>query len=385
MEFKDMSVAELQERKLQIASEIDVEGADLDALEAEARSINAELEARAAEEAKKVELRNFVATSAEIPVVDEVPKTEERGTKMDIKEFRNSVEYVNAYADYIKSGKDEECRSLLTTNVGEGGTLPVPEIVTTAIQTAWERSNIMGRVRATNLRGNVKVGFELSATGAVVHTEGAAAPQEEVITLGIVTMIPQTIKKWISISDEALAMGGAEFLAYIYDEITYRIAQKCEELLIALIAGLPQTATATSVSADKITAAPALGTVANAIAHLSSAATNPIVAMNRLTWAKFKEVEYAGSYPVNPFEGLEVVFTEELPAYDTASAGAVYAIVGDFYGAQANYPEGEAIRIKMNDLSRAKEDIVEFVGRRYVGLGVTRDKHFTLIAKGSNG
>lgn len=379
MELKEMSVAELQERKSQIISETHLEDADLDALESEMDSINNELKVRAAEESKKAELRKKVATM-DLPVVDEVPKTEERGSKMDLKELRNSKEYVDAYASYIKTGKDEECRSLLTTNV-EGGVLPVPEIVTSTIQTAWERSDIMGRVRSTTLRGNVKIGFELSATDATVHVEGAAAPAEEEITLGIVTMIPQTIKKWISISDEALAMGGAEFLAYIYDEITYRIAKACENAIVEIIARLPQTATAVSVSAAEVEAEPALGTVATALANLSSAAANPIVVMNRLTWAAFKAAEYAGNFPVDPFEGLEVVFTEGLPSYDAAQGGEVYAIVGDFYGAQANYPEGEAIRIRMNDLSRAKEDIVEFVGRRYVGLGVTKDKYFALIAK----
>lgn len=385
MELREKTVAELQERKLAIATEIDVDGADLDALETEIRAINEELERRAAEEAKKVELRKFVATATDVPVIDESPKVEEREKKMDVKEIRNSKAYIDAYANYIKTGKDEECRSILTVNAEEGGILPVPEIVTSSIQTAWERSDIMSRVRSTSLRGNIKVGFELSATGAVIHKEGTEAPEEEQITLGIVTMIPETVKKWISVSDEALAMGGAEFLSYIYDELTYRIAKTCEETLIGLITSLPQAATATSVSAAKVSAAPALGTIAKAMANLSSDASNPVVTMNKLTWAKFKEAEYAGQFPVNPFEGLEVVYSDALPAYDTASANAVYAIVGDYIGAQANYPEGEAIRIKMNDLSRAKEDMVEFIGRRYVGMGITRDRHFALLTKPANG
>ncbi|MBQ1570987.1 MAG: hypothetical protein IIZ78_07690, partial [Clostridiales bacterium] len=61
MEIKDMTVEQLEERKNAIVAELDNEGADLDALEAEVRSIKEELEARAAEEAKKVEIRKTVA------------------------------------------------------------------------------------------------------------------------------------------------------------------------------------------------------------------------------------------------------------------------------------------------------------------------------------
>ena len=33
-------------------------------------------------------------------------------------ELRNSEKYINAYAEYVKTGKEEEIRSLLTENVG---------------------------------------------------------------------------------------------------------------------------------------------------------------------------------------------------------------------------------------------------------------------------
>ena len=61
MNFKEMSIEDLETRKSAIASEIETDGADLDALEEEVRGINAELEARKAEEAKKAEIRSAVA------------------------------------------------------------------------------------------------------------------------------------------------------------------------------------------------------------------------------------------------------------------------------------------------------------------------------------
>ena len=75
MELKEMTVEQLEERKNAIVAELDNEGADLDALENEVRSIKAELESRANEEAKKVEIRKTVA-EAQAPVVEKV--TEEK-------------------------------------------------------------------------------------------------------------------------------------------------------------------------------------------------------------------------------------------------------------------------------------------------------------------
>ena len=44
MEFANKTIEELEARKLAIASEMDAEGADLDALTDEVRRINAEME-----------------------------------------------------------------------------------------------------------------------------------------------------------------------------------------------------------------------------------------------------------------------------------------------------------------------------------------------------
>lgn len=373
MNFADKETSWLEARKVEIEGLIDTDGADLNALEEEARAINAELKNRKEKAQQKQEIRNMV-TAGKGTVVE---KEEER-TMPTEKEIRNSNAYINAYANYIKTGKADECRALLSANAS--GYVPVPDIVDARIRTAWERSRIMDLVNKTNLKGNVKVGFELSATGAVVHTEGTDAPAEEVLTLGIVTMVPESIKKWITVSDEALDLTGEEFLNYIYDEIAYQIAKKAESELINIIKSLPAAATATSVSANAITAAPAVDTVAKAAGEAHG--SNLKVAMHRSTWAAFKAAQYAANYAIDPFEGLEVIYTDALPAYAAASTGEVYMIVGDFFeGAQANFPATNGIEIKVDNLSLAEKDLVKFVGREFVGLGAVADKRFTLIKK----
>jgi HK97 family phage major capsid protein len=251
------------------------------------------------------------------------------------------------------------------------------------VKTAWDKEEIMSLVRKTELKGNIKINFEISGSDAVVHTEGGEAVPEEQLVEGIVTIVPAFIKKWISVSDEVLGLRGEAFLNYIYDELTHKIAKKAADQLVGIIAALPQTATATSPAADKITVAPAADTVAQAFGHLSDEAANPVIIMNKLTYAEFKAVQYANNYGVDVFEGLQVKFNNTLPAYSTANAGQVYMIVGDLgEGTDANFPNGIGnIEFTFDALTKKKEDLVEILGKEYVGLGVITNKAFTLVAK----
>ena len=377
MEIKEMTVEQLEERKTAIVAELDNEGADLDALETEVRSIKEELESRAAEEEKKVEIRKTVA-EVKAPVVMEKVE-EETKEVMTNAEVRASKEYVDAFARYLVSENDAEVRSLLTETVS--GSVPVPAIVDEIIRTAWEKSDILSRVKKTNIKGNLKVAFELSADGAYVHTEGTAAPTEESLTLGIVTMIPKNIKKWIRVSDEAIAMGGEILVRYIYDELTYQIVKKLTALVIADIAGAPTSATSSAASVAAITQNPALTTVATAFANLSDEAQNPVIIMNKLTYASFIGAQAGGNFSFDPFNGLKVLFSSALPAYTSASTNQVYAIVGDLAGVQVNYPEGEGIAIKYDDLSEAESDLVKIVGRQYAAHALTACGMFCVIKK----
>ena len=371
---------EIKERKLELRDEI--EGLDdldkVEELEKEVDALNEE-----EEQINEVQEEEEVAEALENNDVEAKSKLVSIEKKeVEIKmETRNSKEYIDAYAEYVKTGRDEEVRALLTENV-DGGTIAVPDFVLDEVKTAWDNNELLSLVRRMNVRGNLKVQFEISGTAAAVHTEGAYAVDEEELVEGIAELTPLSIKKWVSISDEVYDMRGEEFLRYIYDELTYRIAKKAADLLVAKIVALDTTATSSAPSIAKVTAAPAVGTIASAIANLSDEAANPTIVMNKLTWAAFKTAQYANGYGVDPFEGLRVVFNNTLPAYSAANANACYAIVGDFgHGAIANFPNGEDIEIKLDTLSKKKEDLIEILGREYIGLGVVADKAFVQVCK----
>ena len=304
---------------------------------------------------------------------------------MTLDEVRAMPSYVDAYANYIKHGDDTECRALITENapntVTGSGPLPIPTIIEGGIRTAWENDPIMSRVRRTFVAGNLKVAFELSATGAVVHQEGTAAPTEETLTLGVVELIPANIKKWITITDEAMDMGGEAFLRYIYDEITYQIVKKAAADGIADIIAAPAASTAAAIGVPTVTAAPSVTAIPTAAANLSDEATNVVVIMNRLTEVEFVNAYAAGNFAVDPFAGLPRVYTSALNAYSAVTAGQPYAIVGDLNGLQYNFPRGDGVVIKFDDLSLAESDLVKIVGRQYSAHGVTAPGRFVKLLK----
>ena len=379
MNFKDMSADELMERRAAIGKEVEAPDADLDALEQEARAINEELENRRTAEAQRNEIRDAVANGA-----GETIETinEEREKPMTINEIRNSKEYIDAFARYIKTGKDEEVRALLSTNATAAtGYVPVPEFVEGRVNTAWQKLGIMDLVKKSYAKGNLKVAFELSASDAAIHAEGADAVSQETLTFGVCELKADSIKKMLKVSDEALNMSSEEFLAYIYDEITYRIALKAQKELLAKIVACTTSASTSSVSVAEIDdGAPTKSIVSECIGNLSDEAINPVIVMNKGTWAQFKAAQYAANFALDPFEGRPVYFDNSLPVYSSTATTGTWLIVGDFgTGAQANFPAGDEISIKMDDISDAPADLVRFIGREFVGLGLVADKAFCRV------
>ena len=375
LEACDLSLAEIREK----LDDPEVETEELEARSAELleerAGIVAEIEkAEAAIAEEKRAMEDVIAQTQTI----EIEKREE--PKMADMEIRNTKEYIDAYAEYLKSGEDAECRALLTENAS--GTIPVPEMVYDIVKTAWEKDGIVSRVRKAYIKGNLKVGFEISGSDATVHTEGQEV-SEETLVLGTVNIVPKSIKKWVSISDEALDLRGESFLQYLYDELAYRIAKKAADELISKINACGTVSTTTCVGVPKIASTTiSVGLVAQAMGELSDEAANPVVMMNKATWSAFKAAQYAGQFDVDPFEGLPVVFNNKITAFSAATTGVTYAIVGDLeQGALMNFPNGEGIDFKFDDMTLANYDLVRVIGRELVGIDVVAPNAFVKLVK----
>ena len=375
------TIQEIETRLAEIKMELEKPEADLDKLQEEVRSLNA-MKAELAEKAKAdAEKRRQIAEG--LGTTQETHAAEPERRTMD--DIRKSREYIDAYAEFIRTGDARECRSLLTVNAPENGTLPVPVFLQEMIETAWERDEILSRVSRSYIKGNLKIPFELSADGAYIHPEGTTAPTEEALTFGLVTLTPETIKKWVSFSDEVVDMKGEEFLRYIYDELTYRVTKKLAEEVLDDITTANATNGSTAIGVPRVDAAPGVMTIAEAAAHLHEDARGIVVCMNRLTEVEFLNAYAAGNFAVDPFAGLPRIYSSHLPAYATASDNDVYAIVGDFSGERVNFPAGDGMVIKYDELTRKKEDIVEVLGRQYAGHAITKLGRFVNIRKPAAG
>lgn len=383
IEIKDMSIEEVEARTSEIESEI--ESAD-EARLADLKTELDSLEARKAElvriATENAETRKAIASdSVAVEKTETVIKEERKMANIDVVKTR---EYRDAFANYVRTGDDKECRALLTENVS--GDVPVASIVYDIVKNAWEKDGIVARVKKTFIKGNLRVGFEISADGAFVHTEGQAVTSEsaENLVLGTVNIIASNIKKFIYVSDEVV--DSTEFLEYVYTELVYQIAKKLADLIVAKIIACGQTSTTTPAVNVAVAETPtleiALNTIANALAELSDQVTDPVIMMNKKTFANFKAVQAAGNYGYDPFEGLPVLFNNTITAFDAATTGVTFAIVGDLgEGAIANFPNGQDIKVKLDDNSLAESDLVKIVGRQYVGVEVVAPSAFTKITK----
>lgn len=382
MQISEMQMSDIEERLSQIDQELNVPNADIDALKNEISELEERKNTLKAEiEERKAKMDAVVGGKEPTTVVKTFDEERKTMTEMEI---RSSVEYGKAFLNVLKNGDDTECRALLSTQVS-GGVVPVPTFLETEIKNAWEECKIMSLVKKTSYKGNVKIGFEVSATGAEVHVEGTDAPDEEVLVWGSVELKAENIKKWITVSDEALEGTTVDTMGELYKEIAQRIVEKAEEIAIGKIVASPTTTSTTAVGVPVLTEnAIVADTIIKAEVLLSAKAKNLNIAMNRQTYASFVAVAMASNYAIDVFDGLKdkIVFTDALKPFSTASVGDTYVIIGDFgYGFQANKPNGDDIKITVDNLSLAEKDLVKIVGRQFVGMGVVAPKAFVKINK----
>lgn len=364
-QIAELGFEELEQRAAAIAEETREASAE------QLETLNAELdliEERKAALEREVETRKQDAQA----VINGKGTTIEtrKDTKMTNMEIRNSHDYIEAFAKYVKTGKDAECRALLTENVS--GVVPVPTFVGEIVAKRLEASKILQRVRRMNAAGNVKVGFEISAPAAAAHTEGGDPVTEEALSLGYVTLIATTYKKWVGVSDEALdSMSGESYLTYIYDEVARGIIKAEENAVVAAILAAPQVATRTAPAVAKTgSAAGNIADFINARALLSSAAEDLVIICTPAQYAQYRALQLSASYAVDPFDGHEVLFS------DAATA----PIIGDLSGVLMNLPKGEAIQFKYDDTTDMKSDIVNILGRQPAAIGVVGNLFFAKVS-----
>lgn len=359
MNIEGMSMSDVETRCAEIEAEINAEGADIDALTAEVEK----LEQRKAQIAAEAQERESKMKEVESSRTIEDFQGEEKNME---KELRSKL--VDALAETIKGRANEEQRALLSTYADPAGTVMLSSVIDQYIWTDWEKSPILSRVRKSFVKGVYAVQYEAEATGAVIHGEGAAAPAEEELVLGMVQFMPQYFKKWITVSDTVMALRGEEFLRYLHDEFGHQIALAVENYIVNELK--------TSELTAQIPHAYDGDAVLTAFAALSDEAQNPVVITTKQIYAQIKALRTTtGSRLEDPFEGMEVLFNNTVNGI----------LVGDLGGVIANFPEGEEFKYIVDDKSLAERDLVKIVGKLMGDAHLVRPRGFAYITASFSG
>lgn len=386
-------IASLIEEKRATFEKSDVETRDallkdVEELEKEAKGIDTQVQ-------ELEELRSTLANQEErMGLMGNVSPTKVEERKNVEDEF-DTKEYRHAWVDYIKTGSKEALKQLRAGVYTGLSNVPVPTIFQSYVETAWEKFGKFSRyVTKSFVKGWLSIPTEASADGAVVHDEGGDAPNEEAITLGLIEIKPAMIKKWISLTDEIMAMTDDEFMRYIADELVYRVVLKLDEGIIkgALdtngkgVVGILGNTNTNAVSSEL-----SFNVVNEALATLNTF-DNILVAMNQKTFFKnfmgLTDLQGRPIYQVATDNagkpryfvgGLPVEFTNALPAYDSANAGDAYIVVGNFAGYRLNLPNGDGVDTMVDPYTLATEDKVRMIGKIYAGGNVAKLGHFAEI------
>lgn len=361
---------------------------EVEALQSEAEGIDKDIEEiRSVKEA-------FAKQEERMSLVKNVETVEvEARANEAVKDVYDTPEYRQAWVDAIRTGDETNLRAMTTGT----SNVPVPTIWQSYVETAWYNYGKFSRlVNKSYIQGYLSIPLETAADDAVIHTEGAEAPAEESITLGLVELKPAMIKKWISMTDELMAMTADDFMRYLADELVYRVVLKLDNGIINGAVdsngkGIVGIVNNTNTLSD--TAALSFNVVNEMIADLVTF-DNLTLAINPKTFFKnfmgltdlqgrpiYQVATDNAGKPQYYVNGVRVEFTQALPAYDTASAGDVWAVVGDFRGYRLNLPEGEMVRTLFDPYTMATEDKARMVGRLYAAGNVARLKHFAQIKK----
>lgn len=301
MEFKDMTVEELEARRVQIGEEVEKDGADLDALEAEIKGIKAELEARKAEATKKAEIRNAVASGAGT-VIKEVP-TEERKME-EIKYNAQSPEYRIAWLKNIaqRDGQkifgemtEVEQRAFTFTTANSGAVVP-----TETMNRIVELVESMAPMYDDATKSGMVKGFGVPRHKAIVAGDAAATDEgvanaDEQDTFDLLALDGVEIKKHVEITRKMQWQSIDAFEAWLTDHIARRIAVAKETQIRARL-----DAVATGIAAANVLTAQTYteGTIRAILAKVKQAGTKVWYANTNTIWNGLAGIQDGNDRPL---------------------------------------------------------------------------------------
>lgn len=340
----------------------------------------------------------------------QLPKIEARQARSgDAEDVLSTRSYELAFARYVKTKDATEVRALTNTIVSDNAGVLVP---TTLANRIADKAKIGGRLlqlcSMTELKGLAEYPVIEQKSDPDWHVEGSTVAGTDIKkekTLKIVSVpmgadylaeMLHTTKKFENDSIEAFwEWLMAEFPDALLRQIDAAILTGPEDGT----KGIRGVLTNTNPQFVETLAGHTLNfNTANAAAALldDGVESGPVtIVMNRKTF--FNNVmglidttnrpiwsEVASSNLNRPsfvMGGYPVVFSNVLPAYDTATAGQAYMVMGNFNAMRLNFPVGMSPEFSRDETTLKDKNLVRYVSEIYVGGNIVSVGSFVKVTK----
>ena len=312
--------------------------------------------------------------------------------------------YELAWANYIRTGNDAEVRALVSTQNPESAGVLVPTTLVNRIEdTLRTGGRILALCSITSVKGITEHPIAKSRTNPAWHDEtGTDKKVRKAITLTSVSMEPQFIAEILETTRKFENDSISAFWDWLISELPDALRRVVDrEILTGAQSGKNGirgilTNTETMFVETLATHTLYFNSANEAVSLLDDGATSNVTAvMNKKTFLQnvmgltgtdghpiWQQVMTTNlNRPAFFFGGYPVVFTDDLPAYDAATAGQTYMLFGDFTAMKLNFPNGMAPSLIRDELTRKDENIIEYLSEIYVGGNVVRPGSFVKVTK----
>ena len=225
MEFRDMTMPELEERRTAITEEMEAEGADLDALLEESRSLKAEIEARR----KAAEDRAAVA-AGEGEVIETFEEVEEKRKMFGIE----TKEYRDAFMANLVGQATPEQRAILADNSAYGDGLSLPVGLDRDI---WDQVTTAHPILADVeiLRSGIAIKVTKMTPAAISKKMDSAASAEQTFTGVDVTLVGADYHTYVTLSYAEAKMSQGAMERFLVKEVADAIGEALAKDVFARI------------------------------------------------------------------------------------------------------------------------------------------------------
>lgn len=229
-----MTLKEIETRLAAIAKEVEQDGADLDALEAETRTLKEQRDALiAAGEKRNAILQTVAGMTGGTPVTPKAVPETRSFADMTREELLATPEYRSAWCKSLQ-GKpltEIEQRAFTTATTSAGPAIPT-ELADQIIAKAKQYAPLLNEITLLQVPGGVRYAVEGTTNDAAKHSENADQT-DAADTLVEVVLGGYEVTKYLLVSKSVDRMAAPAFEAFIVDNLAEALAIKLVKLIIS--------------------------------------------------------------------------------------------------------------------------------------------------------